>query len=102
MAKERVINPKPTLEDKELDNELRPTSWRDFAGQVKIKEQLSIFIKAAKERGEALDHLLFYGPPGLGKTTLANIVSRELGVSINSTSGPVIERPVDLSFNAYG
>ncbi len=97
MAKERVINPKPTLEDKELDNELRPISWQDFAGQGKIKEQLSIFIKAAKERGEALDHILFHGPPGLGKTTLANIVSRDLGVNLNSTSGPVIERPVDLS-----
>ncbi|MCK4904898.1 Holliday junction branch migration DNA helicase RuvB [bacterium] len=97
MAKERVINPKPTFEDKELDNELRPASWKDFAGQGKIKEQLSIFIKAAKDRGEALDHILFHGPPGLGKTTLANIVSRDLGVNINSTSGPVIERPVDLS-----
>lgn len=97
MAKERVINPKPTLEDRELDNELRPSSWKDFAGQGKIKEQLSIFIKAAKERGEALEHILFYGPPGLGKTTLANIVSKDLGVNINSTSGPVIERPVDLS-----
>ena len=97
MVKERVANPKPTSEDKELDNKLRPASWQDFAGQGKIKEQLSIFIKAAKDRGEALDHILFYGPPGLGKTTLANIVSRELGVNINSTSGPVIERPVDLS-----
>ena len=94
MVKERVANPKPTSEDKELDNKLRPASWQDFAGQGKIKEQLSIFIKAAKDRGEALDHILFYGPPGLGKTTLANIVSRELGVNINSTSGPVIERPV--------
>ncbi len=97
MVKERVINPRPTSEDIELDNELRPASWQDFAGQEKIKEQLSIFIRAAKERGEALDHILFHGPPGLGKTTLANIVSRELGVNINSTSGPVIERPVDLS-----
>ena len=97
MTKDRIINPRPTSEDKELDNELRPLSWKDFAGQEKIKEQLSIFIKAAKDRKEALDHILFYGPPGLGKTTLANIVSKELDVNINSTSGPVIERPVDLS-----
>jgi Holliday junction DNA helicase RuvB len=97
MVKERVVNPRPTSEDKELDNKLRPASWQDFAGQEKIKEQLSIFIEAAKGRGEALDHILFHGPPGLGKTTLAHIVSRELGVNINATSGPVIERPVDLS-----
>ncbi len=97
MVKERVINPKATFEDRELDNKLRPASWQDFAGQGKIKEQLSISIEAAKRRGEALDHILFHGPPGLGKTTLAHIVSRELGVDINATSGPVIERPVDLS-----
>lgn len=95
--KDRITNPKVTPEDKELDQKLRPTSWEDFAGQEKIKEQLHIFIEAAKKRDEALDHILFYGPPGLGKTTLANIVSRELGVEINSTSGPVIERPIDLS-----
>lgn len=97
MEKRRVINPKATSEDKELDKKLRPTRWEDFAGQEKIKEQLHIFIEAAKKREEALDHVLFYGPPGLGKTTLAIIVSRELGVEINATSGPVIERPVDLS-----
>lgn len=97
MAKERVINPKPTYEDRKLDDKLRPASWQDFAGQGKIKEQLSIFIEAAKKRGETLDHILFHGPPGLGKTTLAHIVSRELEVNINATSGPVIERPVDLS-----
>jgi Holliday junction DNA helicase RuvB len=97
MKKEAVFNPKATVEDKELDNKLRPSSWEDFAGQKKIKEQLSVFIEAAKKRGEALDHILFHGPPGLGKTTLANIVSRQLGVNIVSTSGPVIERPVDLS-----
>ncbi len=84
-------------EDSELDLKLRPQFLKDFVGQEKIKEQLQIFIKAAKKRGDALDHVLFYGPPGLGKTTLANIVARELGVNINGTSGPVIERPIDLS-----
>ncbi|MCD5397972.1 Holliday junction branch migration DNA helicase RuvB, partial [candidate division NPL-UPA2 bacterium] len=76
---------------------LRPQTLEGFIGQDKLKERLHIFIEAAKKRQEALDHVLFYGPPGLGKTTLANIVAREMGVNINSTSGPVIEKPIDLS-----
>lgn len=95
--KESVINPKLTSEDRELDRRLRPTHWKDFSGQENIKEQLSIFTEATKKRREALDHILFYGPPGLGKTTLAYIVAERLGVNINATSGPVIEKPVDLS-----
>ncbi len=95
--KKNVIAPSKTKEDSELDVKLRPQSLREFVGQEKIKERMQVFIDAAKKRGEALDHVLFYGPPGLGKTTLANIVARELGVNINSTSGPVIERPIDLS-----
>lgn len=97
MKEKNLIIPSKTKEDSELDVKLRPQSLRDFVGQEKIKEKLQVFIDAAKKRGEALDHVLFYGPPGLGKTTLANIVARELGVNINGTSGPVIERPIDLS-----
>ena len=95
--KKSVITPSKIGEDSELDVKLRPQYLKEFVGQEKIKEQLQIFIDAAKKRGEALDHVLFYGPPGLGKTTLAYIVARELGVNINSTSGPVIDRPIDLS-----
>lgn len=95
--KKNIIAPAKTGEDSELDLKLRPQLLKEFVGQEKVKEQLQIFIGAAKKRGEALDHVLFYGPPGLGKTTLAYIVGRELGVNINSTSGPVIERPIDLS-----
>ena len=83
--------------DKEFENNIRPTHIRDFAGQAQIIENLKIFIKAAKMRGEALDHILFHGPPGLGKTTLSRIVANELGVNIKETSGPVIEKPGDLA-----
>src|ERR1700755_2657328 len=86
-----------TAADKEFENNIRPSQIRDFAGQEKIIENLKIFIKAAKIRGEALDHLLFHGPPGLGKTTLSRIVANELGVNIKETSGPVIEKPADLA-----
>lgn len=83
--------------EKEFENNIRPAAMDDFAGQGQIIENLRIFIKAAKIRGEALDHILFHGPPGLGKTTLSRIVAKELGVNIKETSGPVIEKPADLA-----
>src|SRR6201998_543082 len=83
--------------DKEFENNIRPKEMEDFSGQPQTIENLRIFIKAAKIRGEALDHILFHGPPGLGKTTLSRIVANELGVQIKETSGPVIEKPGDLA-----
>jgi len=83
--------------DKEFENNIRPRQIEEFSGQHQVIENLIIFIKAAKIRGEALDHVLFHGPPGLGKTTLSRIVSNELGVNIKETSGPVIEKPGDLA-----
>jgi len=83
--------------EKEFENNIRPKEIADFAGQSQIIENIRIFIKAAKMRGEALDHILFHGPPGLGKTTLSRIVANELGVKIKETSGPVIEKPGDLA-----
>jgi holliday junction DNA helicase RuvB len=94
---ERIIEPEQNDDDVQLDRSLRPVRFEDFVGQDRIKENLRVFIEAAKGRREALDHVLFCGPPGLGKTTLANIIAHELGVGIKSTSGPVLERAGDLA-----
>ena len=87
----RINNPQPTDDDRLFEEGLRPRSLSEFVGQNAIKENLSIFIEAARRRNEALDHVLLLGPPGLGKTTLAHVISHELGVTIRTTSGPVIE-----------
>src|SRR6187397_1788385 len=99
MANPNLDNSKDFLTpaDKEFENNIRPAHIAEFSGQAQIIENLKIFIKAAKIRGEALDHVLFHGPPGLGKTTLSRIVANELGVHIKETSGPVIEKPGDLA-----
>ena len=94
---ERVIEPEQNDDDVQLDRSLRPLGFDDFVGQDRIKDNLRVFIEAAKRRREALDHVLFCGPPGLGKTTLANIIAHELGVCIKTTSGPVLERAGDLA-----
>jgi Holliday junction DNA helicase RuvB len=93
----RIISGKPIEEDKPLENSLRPRNLTDFIGQEKTKENLKIAIAAAKGRGEPIDHVLFYGPPGLGKTCLAHIIATEIGVNIKTTSGPAIERTGDLA-----
>lgn len=96
-TKQGVVTPEATDEDRTTEVRLRPRWLREYVGQANLKERLEIFIAAAKQRGEALDHVLLYGPPGLGKTTLAYIVAAELGVNIRCTSGPVLERPGDLA-----
>jgi holliday junction DNA helicase RuvB len=92
----RLVNPQPQADDR-LDLALRPRTLGDLIGQDRVKENLTILIAAARQRGDPLDHVLFYGPPGLGKTTLAHILANEMGVNIKVTSGPAIERPGDLA-----
>lgn len=93
----RIVSGAQTAEDVQFEASLRPQSLRDFTGQPKVKEQLAIAIEAAKLRGEALDHVLLIGPPGLGKTTLANIISVEMGVPFDLTSGPMLQKKLDLT-----
>ena len=97
MEEDRLITADTSGDDGSFDLSLRPKVLTEYVGQSKVKENLKVFISAAKGRGESLDHVLFYGPPGLGKTTLAYIIAAEMGVNIKSTSGPVIEKPGDLA-----
>src|SRR5216684_2170676 len=96
MREQGIVSAALREEERQFETALRPVRLADFAGQAKVKENLSIAIEAAKQRGEAMDHVLLYGPPGLGKTTLAGIIAAELGVGIQQTSGPVLQKKLDL------
>ena len=97
MRKSEFTNPAASEEEKKIEQSLRPYSLKEFAGQPRITENLNVFVSAALKRGEALDHVLLTGPPGLGKTTLAHIIAHEMGVKLKITSGPVMEKPGDLA-----
>ena len=96
-TEDRLVSPEKQLEDNVAPVSLRPQSLDDFVGQRQVCENLKVFIEAAKQRGDALDHVLLFGPPGLGKTTLASIVSKELGVGFRATSAPMITKSGDLA-----